>query len=113
MGLIVGIFCENTMKIALETEREINMGKEELRRNNLLRLRRAFESSDTDETGEISRAEFAQAIVDNDDVIESLTALGLAEERDLFDVLDADRSGSLEFQEFFDGVTLIMKGQEA
>merc|ERR1712039_689872 len=52
------------------------------------------------------------AIVDNEDVINALTSLGLDEERDLFDAIDADHSGTLEFNEFFDGVTLIMKGQE-
>merc|ERR1712046_358115 len=67
---------------------------------------------DKDGTGDISRAEFADAIVNNQEVIDNMTSLGLDEEKDLFDVIDADHSGSLEFNEFFDGVTLIMKGQE-
>merc|ERR1712232_865828 len=67
---------------------------------------------DKDGTGDITKDEFAEAITNNDEVMESLMALGLAEEKDLFDAIDADRSGSLEFNEFFDGITLIMKGQE-
>jgi len=67
---------------------------------------------DEDDSGEISREEFNKAMTSNEEVIAAITALGLEEEKDLFDSLDADSSGSLEFDEFFEGVMLILKGQE-
>jgi voltage-gated sodium channel len=112
LNLIIGLFCENSMRIALETERDIVRTQDEVRREKLECLKRAFVRMDKDGTGDITKDEFAEAIQNNDDVIDNLMALGLAEEKDLFDAIDADRSGTLEFNEFFEGVTLIMKGQE-
>merc|ERR1712187_680809 len=112
LNLIIGLYCENTIRIALNNEREIMQSQEAERRQQLDALRTAFRRMDKDGTGDISREEFAEAIVYNKEVAHNMTALGLDEEKDLFDVLDADHSGALEFNEFFDGVTLIMKGQE-
>merc|ERR1719160_2304556 len=42
----------------------------------------------------------------------ALSCLGLHEEENLFDVLDADKEGSITFDQFFEGALLIMKGQE-
>ena len=41
----------------------------------------------------------------NTEVMEAMVALGLEEETDLFDTFDTDGTGTLEFQEFFEGVT--------
>merc|ERR1711972_671155 len=81
LNLIIGIFCENMMKISLDTEREIMKSEDDLRRQKLEDLRKAFMRMDTDGTGDITRNEFAEAIVDNEDVINALTSLGLDDEK--------------------------------
>ena len=40
-----------------------------------------------------------------------MEALKLDDEEGMFDTIDVEGCGSLTFQEFFDGVTLIMRGQ--
>jgi len=112
LNLIIGLFCENSIKVALETEKEIMKHQDNKRRAQLEALQRAFMRMDPNGNGEITRPVFDKAIVENEEVVAAMTALGLDEEQDLFDVLDADHSGSLEFKEFFDGIMLIMKGQE-
>merc|ERR1719409_369170 len=67
---------------------------------------------DDDDSGSITREEYFKAITENERVMDALADLGLEEETDLFDILDTDNGGTLEFQEFFEGVTLIMKGTE-
>merc|ERR1712216_889734 len=46
------------------------------------------------------------------EVIECLEFLNLHEEVGIFDTLDIDRTGELTFDEFFEGMMLIMKGGE-
>jgi len=41
-----------------------------------------------------------------------MARLGLDQEDGLFDKIDADKSGAVSFDEFIEGVTLIMKGNE-
>merc|ERR1719159_1476324 len=42
----------------------------------------------------------------------ALTELGLDSEENLFDLLDSENLGVITFDQFFDGASLIMKGQE-
>merc|ERR1739848_122665 len=51
-------------------------------------------------------------IMTNETVMTAFASLGLDEEENLFDTLDADRCGAVTFQQFFDGVMLVMKGHE-
>ena len=46
------------------------------------------------------------------EVQQSMARLGLDQEDGLFDKIDADKSGAVSFDEFIEGVTLIMKGNE-
>ena len=50
--------------------------------------------------------------MDNDKVVDILIELGLGEEKDLFHTLDAESAGVLTLEQFFDGLSLIMKGHE-
>merc|ERR1712093_380398 len=64
LNQIIGLFCENSMKIALETEREIARGYEELRMQKLEVLKQAFVKMDADGSGTISRDEYFKAITE-------------------------------------------------
>lgn len=112
LNLIVGIFCEHAMKTAAENEREILQSREEARRKTLNNLREAFMAIDDDKSGSISKKEYISAITSNEKVMNAFIELGLHEEENLFETLDADRAGNITFDQFFDGVMLIMKGHE-
>merc|ERR1712057_122736 len=63
-------------------------------------------------SGEIDRDEYYHAITHNKKVQQSMSRLGLDQEDGLFDKINADKSGAVSFDEFIEGVTMIMKGNE-
>lgn len=113
LNLIVGLFCENAIATAAANEQAILASRDAQRRKTLKALRQAFVEMDTDNSGSISKLEYTEAILENDDVMTSLEILGLDEEENLFETLDADKSGIITFDQFFDGAMLIMKGHES
>jgi len=48
LNLIIGLFCENTMKVALKTERDIMLSQEDARREKIEKLKQAFMKMDED-----------------------------------------------------------------
>jgi hypothetical protein len=112
LNLIIGIFCDNMMRVAMTTEKKFKENEEAQRKRKLEDLRTAFTSMDKDGTGYISRDEFHDAIKINPQVMAALLGMGLGEEKDLFDQIDADHSGRLDFNEFFDGATRMMNGMQ-
>jgi hypothetical protein len=112
LNLIIGLFCEHSAKIANETERDILKSQDELLQEKLEALKAAFVTMDKDKTGDITREEYLDAITYNDEIIDYMVKLGLADEKDLFDKIDGDGGGAVGFDEFFEGITLIMKGKE-
>jgi hypothetical protein len=72
----------------------------------------AFIEMDEDGSGEIDKDEYYHAITHNKKVQDALKMLGLDQEDGLFDKIDADKSGAVSFDEFMEGATLIMKGNE-
>eukprot|EP00746_Dinoflagellata_sp_MGD_P149748 gnl/MRDRNA2_/MRDRNA2_81738_c0_seq2.p1 gnl/MRDRNA2_/MRDRNA2_81738_c0~~gnl/MRDRNA2_/MRDRNA2_81738_c0_seq2.p1 ORF type:complete len:574 (+),score=89.42 gnl/MRDRNA2_/MRDRNA2_81738_c0_seq2:120-1724(+) len=112
LNLIVGCFCENAMKLANENEKEILDNRDQQRMHLLRHMKEAFSSMDDDASGTISKKEFTNGIMGNRNVMDALTQLGLDEEEALFDTLDSDNLGVITFDQFFDGASLIMKGQE-
>eukprot|EP00746_Dinoflagellata_sp_MGD_P078230 gnl/MRDRNA2_/MRDRNA2_31300_c0_seq1.p1 gnl/MRDRNA2_/MRDRNA2_31300_c0~~gnl/MRDRNA2_/MRDRNA2_31300_c0_seq1.p1 ORF type:complete len:792 (+),score=129.08 gnl/MRDRNA2_/MRDRNA2_31300_c0_seq1:89-2464(+) len=113
LNLIVGCFCENAMKSAAENEKEMLASRDEMRMMILRHMKDAFNSMDTDGQGTISKAEFTVGIMENQKVMDALSSLGLHEEENLFETLDADKEGVITFDQFFEGALLIMKGQES
>lgn len=113
LNLIVGCFCENAMKISSENEKEILENRDQQRFHILRHMQEAFTSMDLDGTGTISKKEFTIGILNNRAVMDAFTELGLDSEENLFEVLDSDNEGLITFDQFFDGASLIMKGQEA
>merc|ERR1719276_605477 len=67
---------------------------------------------DTDGTGTISHSEFLDAIRTNKAVATAFIDLGLQHEENLFEKLDANKTSDVTFNQFFDGLFLIMKGHE-
>ena len=67
---------------------------------------------DEDGSGEIDKDEYYHALTHNKKVQDALKILGLDQEEGLFDKIDADKSGAVSFDEFMEGATLIMKGNE-
>jgi len=112
LNLIIGIFCENALVNAESTERELLQGRDEKRRATMVNLIKAFDEMDLDGDGIISHPEYIHAITTDVTVMQCFIELGLSEEENLFGTLDPDSSGGITLDQFFDGVMLIMKGQE-
>merc|ERR1719262_992056 len=69
LNQVIGLFCENSMKNALDREREISLGMDSVRRARLAALRLAFERIDTDQSGDLTRDEYLEGITENPDVM--------------------------------------------
>eukprot|EP00746_Dinoflagellata_sp_MGD_P097760 gnl/MRDRNA2_/MRDRNA2_392536_c0_seq1.p1 gnl/MRDRNA2_/MRDRNA2_392536_c0~~gnl/MRDRNA2_/MRDRNA2_392536_c0_seq1.p1 ORF type:complete len:166 (+),score=56.84 gnl/MRDRNA2_/MRDRNA2_392536_c0_seq1:43-498(+) len=85
--------------------------QEEVRRGQIEQLKELFALMDTDKSHSLSQAEWSKAM-EISEVADILEGLGLGDESDLFDKLDVDKSGELEFDEFFDGLLLVVSGNE-
>merc|ERR1719191_2234858 len=112
MNLIIGIFCENACTTAAANEENIVERLDEHKHRVLNSMKVAFIEMDEDGSGEIDKDEYYHAINHNKKVQDALKMLGLDQEEGLFDKIDADKSGAVSFDEFIEGVTLIMKGNE-
>merc|ERR1711957_688676 len=60
----------------------------------------------------ISHQEFLDAIKNERSVAQAFKDLGLENEEGLFEKLDANKTNEVTFEQFFDGICLIMKGHE-
>jgi voltage-gated sodium channel len=112
MNLIIGIFCENACTTAAANEDNIVERLDEQKQRVLSSMKVAFLEMDEDGSGEIDKDEYYHAITHNKKVQDALKMLGLDQEEGLFDKIDADKSGAVSFDEFMEGATLIMKGNE-
>lgn len=112
LNVIVGLFCENIMMAANESERELAQASEDRRLTILWKLKELFVSLDQDGSESISRDEFYRALEEDDQVLTCLEELGLQDEAHLFDILDIDQSGSLSVPEFFEGMMIFIRGNE-
>jgi voltage-gated sodium channel len=111
MNMIVGILCETISNSAATDELNFN-SKEELYKKRVLRaVTEIFEDIDVDGSGLLDREEFSSALMTNPSVQEGLFILDLADEENLFDTLDSDKSGTISFEEWANGVRLIMAGK--
>ena len=93
--IIVGAFTVLNMLIGVICEIVTTTKKEEEEKHLMMKIEELFSEMDTDESGSISREEF-EAKAD------LLQKIGLEQNtiRLAFEMIDDDRSGSLEMQEF-------------
>jgi hypothetical protein len=112
MNMIVGILCE-TISCSSEAQELNYNAKEDAYKKRVLRaVTEIFEDIDQDGSGLLDREEFAAALTTNPSVQEGLLILDLADEENLFDTLDSDKSGYITFEEWQSGVGLIMAGRK-
>merc|ERR1719313_412071 len=112
MNMIVGILCETITGSAEADDLNRTSAEEAYRKRVLRAVTEIFEDIDTDGSGVLDREEFAAALETNPSVQEGMVILDLADEENLFDTLDSDKSGAITFQEWADGVALIMAGKK-
>lgn len=110
LNLIVSAFCEQSLVNAEAHELEMTAEQDKQRERILKDLRKTFKEMDEDKSGEISEKEFTHALCNNIQVIDSITDLGLGEERNIFGTLDCEGGGSISYDIFFEGLMLMMKG---
>lgn len=113
LNLIVAIFCESSVEHADNNQRWLQASIGEKNRILFDRLRGAYEEMDVDGDGKLTKDELLRGVTENETVMDAFCELGLEEEEGLFETLDADHSGNLSFNQFLDGVVLILKGQNA
>lgn len=111
MNMIVGILCETVSKSAEAEALETDIRERTYQKKVLTAVTDIFRDIDEDNSGLLDREEFAQAVFTNPSVQEGFLLLGLDDEENLFDTLDADKSGQVSFQEWIDGVSLILAGK--
>jgi Ca2+-binding EF-hand superfamily protein len=112
MNMIVGILCETITCSADADELNNNAFEEAYKKRVLRAVTEIFEDIDQDGSGMLDREEFGAALMTNPSVQEGMMILDLADEENLFDTLDSDKSGYITFQEWADGVALIMAGKK-
>jgi len=112
MNIIVGIFCENIMVAVDSVERELKGPKGVERDKKLLQLRSMFKLLDSNSSGTITRSEWTNAIQNSKELQEFLVNLGLHECPNIFDTLDTNADGELNFREFFDRIILLLQGDK-
>jgi len=110
MNIITGVFVDNAVETA-RTQREFLVQREqEVKEQWLREMREIFLEMDSDNSETVNRAEMKEFC--NDDRVQFyLTALGLDvnDTQRLFELLDANRDGELELDEFLEGC-LRLKG---
>jgi len=111
MNMIVGILCETISNSAATDELNFNAKEEAYKKRVLRAVTEIFEDIDVDGSGLLDREEFSSALMTNPSVQEGLFILDLADEENLFDTLDSDKSGTISFEEWANGVRLIMAGK--
>jgi len=101
MNVVTGVFVESALGSAREDrEREV-----------VHAVRKIFKMGDQDQSGEISWAEFLKTLEDPSNTrYFSDIGINVAEAQSLFELLDADCSGSISVQEFIQGC-LRLRGQ--
>eukprot|EP00746_Dinoflagellata_sp_MGD_P021391 gnl/MRDRNA2_/MRDRNA2_149934_c0_seq1.p1 gnl/MRDRNA2_/MRDRNA2_149934_c0~~gnl/MRDRNA2_/MRDRNA2_149934_c0_seq1.p1 ORF type:complete len:292 (-),score=74.44 gnl/MRDRNA2_/MRDRNA2_149934_c0_seq1:359-1120(-) len=113
LNVIVGLFCENVLQSAAEAEKLMNFEREKARQEQIEEMKQLFLAMDRDASKTISRQEWLNA-QHSPEVVAILEHLGLDDDGvGLFDTLDVDQGGLLEFAEFFEGLMLVVKGNES
>lgn len=77
----------------------------------ILTLQRTYEAMDRDGDGKLTKEELLEGVSQNELVMDAFIELGLEEEEDLFQTSDADHSGFISFNQFCEGILLMLKGQ--
>lgn len=110
LNVLTGIFCDAAMQAASADRSNIIETQMEQRAELVQTVRQVFLESDSDGSGHVTKAEFAE-IMQNEELLAQLRALGVhAEEANgLFELLDDDDSGEVDVDEFVSGV-LRLKG---
>jgi len=102
MNLITAVVVNSALEQAIE-DREAMKAQEDKRKKRLMKdLRRLFYSLDDDQSGYVSKEEMAEMRPEDKSFFGNF--LGTSDPMEVFKQLDVDDSGSLEIDEFCDGI---------
>lgn len=106
LNLMSGVIFDNVLKISKEDQSDHTIEAMERERIDCVcRLREAFEAADINHDGLLTLTELRDSLEKNEQVMDELGKLGLGlwDAKEVFTLLDFDRSGSLTAEEFMEG----------
>lgn len=104
VNIVTGVFVESAMQSSL-SDRDVIVHEEmRAKAEFLAEMRHIFEEMDSDQTGRISKDEFEETLRE-DRVVAYFSAMKLdvSDAHQLFVLLDYNRSGEIDINEFLDG----------
>lgn len=111
LNIIIGLFCENVIAEAERAEKAMADLQDEVRKQHMQALKDLFMVMDVDNSRSLTKDEWIKAM-EEPEVCDVMEHIGLDEVEDLFDHLDVDKGGVLQFEEFFEGLLLMTRGKE-
>jgi voltage-gated sodium channel len=105
MNIVVAVIVENTVEQATKRQEDVHKKAEQEQKMAAEKISEIFVASDANHDGEVTKQEFCAAM-EREDVMRYLQQIGIdvRQAENLFDILDYDESGSLDAQEFTQGV---------
>lgn len=109
---IIGVIVETTTQAAKENDHLQKARAEKKVREDLMTLREIFDEADENHSGVLDLKEF-KAVLDKSevkDILQGSFGLPAVDPELLFNLLDEDKGGTIESEEFFSGVLKLRQG---
>jgi len=105
MNVVVAVIVENTLDQAVNQKDDLMKRQEHEKHQACAKIYEVFLAADADGSGDVTKEEFLSAL-ERADVVTCLQDVGIdvRQAENLFNILDYDESGSLDAQEFIEGV---------
>ncbi|CAK9112831.1 L type [Durusdinium trenchii] len=107
MNCVVAVIVQNTCVHAKERQEDMRSVQEKNDANAMVKILEVFQTADVQQTGQISKKEFLKAM-DIPSVMQLMheVQIDVRQAALLFDVLDYNNSGTLDSEEFLEGIML-------
>lgn len=109
MNLITAVVVNSALEQAMQDKEALKAQEEKHRKRTMKELRRLFHRLDEDDSGQVSKEEMG--MMGEDDKKQFAKLLGTSDPFEVFNQLDVDDSGTLEIDEFCDGIYQVVISQ--
>eukprot|EP00435_Cladocopium_sp_Y103_P025853 s802_g6.t1 len=107
MNVVVAVIVQNTCIHAKERQEDMRSERDKKDANAMLKVLEVFQTADVHQSGQISKKDFLKAM-DMPSVMQLMheVQIDVRQAEALFDVLDYNNSGTLDSEEFLEGIML-------